>query len=153
MNKDWFFRIRFLKKCGSMAMVYELIEWSSFFGFCPSPNLKHSTKFRKSVLLPSSGKEKHLKFVCPCIASIIVNDDQKDANILAYLFIPCQLYMFRAMSSPIIRSTWLYLQLLILTTDIPAGWYQPAAIPEDNVRSCKYSQVLLMIGEDIAPNV
>ena len=33
------------------------------------------------------------------------NDDQQDANILAYLFIPNQLYMFRAMSSPIIRST------------------------------------------------
>jgi len=33
---------------------------------------------------------------------------------LAYLFIPNQLYMFRAMTSPIIRSTWLYLQLLIL---------------------------------------
>jgi len=39
---------------------------------------------------------------------IIVNDDQQDATILAYLFIPNQLYMFRAMSSPIIRSTWLY---------------------------------------------
>jgi len=33
-----------------------------------------------------------------------------------------QLYMFRAMSPPIIRSTWLYLQLLILSTDIAAGW-------------------------------
>jgi hypothetical protein len=33
-----------------------------------------------------------------------------------------QLYMFRAMSSPIIRSTWLYLQHLILSTGIVAGW-------------------------------
>ena len=32
-----------------------------------------------------------------------------------------QLYMFRAMSSPIIRSTWLYLQHLILSTGIVAG--------------------------------
>ena len=30
----------------------------------------------------------------PCIVSIIVNDDQQDATILAYLFIPNQLYMF-----------------------------------------------------------
>jgi hypothetical protein len=30
---------------------------------------------------------------------------------LAYLFIPNQLYMFRAMTSPIIRSTWLYFNL------------------------------------------
>ena len=29
----------------------------------------------------------------------IVNDDQRDATILAYLFIPNQLYMFRTMSS------------------------------------------------------
>jgi len=43
--------------------------------------------------------------VCPRIAGIIVNDDQPDATILAYLFIPNQLYMFRSMSSPIIRST------------------------------------------------
>ena len=43
--------------------------------------------------------------VCPCIVSIIVNDDQQDVIILVYLFIPNQLYMFRAMSSPIIKST------------------------------------------------
>ena len=36
---------------------------------------------------------------------VIVNDDQKNATILAYLFIPNQLYMFRVTSSPIIRST------------------------------------------------
>ena len=47
----------------------------------------------------------NLTFVCPCIASIIVNDDQQAATILAYLFIPNQLYMFSARSLPIIRST------------------------------------------------
>ena len=47
---------------------------------------------------------------------IIVNDDQQDATILAYLSIPNQLYMFRAITSPIIRSTWLYLHHLILST-------------------------------------
>jgi len=47
---------------------------------------------------------------------MIVNDDQQDATILAYLFIPNELYMFRAVSLPIIRSTWLYLQLLIIST-------------------------------------
>jgi hypothetical protein len=30
--------------------------------------------------------------------------------------------MFRVMSSPIIRSTWLYLQLLVLSTDVAVGW-------------------------------
>ena len=47
----------------------------------------------------------NLTFLCPCIISIIVNDDQQDATNLVYLFTPNQLYMFRAMSSPIIRST------------------------------------------------
>jgi hypothetical protein len=41
---------------------------------------------------------------------------------LAYLFILDQLYMFRAISSPIIRIAWLYLQLLLFSTDIAAGW-------------------------------
>jgi hypothetical protein len=45
------------------------------------------------------------------ILNIIANYDQQDATILVYLFIPNQLYMFQVMSSPIIRSTWLYLQL------------------------------------------
>jgi len=38
-------------------------------------------------------------------SNVIVNDDQQVATILAYLFIPNQFYIFRAMSSPIIRST------------------------------------------------
>ena len=58
---------------------------------------------------------------CNTDLNIIVNDDQQNATILAYLFIPSQFYMFRAMSSSIIRSTWLYLQLLILSTDIAGG--------------------------------
>ena len=49
--------------------------------------------------------------------SKILIDDQLDAIILDYLFIHTQLYMFRAIYSPIIRSTWLYLQLLVLFTD------------------------------------
>jgi len=60
----------------------------------------------------------NLTFVCPCIVSVTVNDDQQDATILASLFIPNQLYIFRVISSPIIRSTWLYLQLLMLSTVI-----------------------------------
>ena len=59
-----------------------------------------------------------------------------------------QLYMWWAMSSPIIRSTWLYLQHLILSISIAAGWchgwvgshpwHQPAAIPVDNIRCCRW---------------
>jgi len=37
--------------------------------------------------------------------SSLIAYDQQGATILVYLFIPNQLYMFRAMSSPIIRST------------------------------------------------
>ena len=52
------------------------------------------------------------------------------------IIIPSQFYVFRVMFSPIIRSTWLYLQYLV-----------------NNARYCKYSQVLLMIGENIAWNM
>ena len=44
-------------------------------------------------------------------AKTIVNDDHQDATFLACLFIPNQLHMFREMSSPIVTSTGLYLQL------------------------------------------
>ena len=33
------------------------------------------------------------------------------------------LNMFRAMFSPIIRSTWLYLQYLVVFTQEATGWY------------------------------
>jgi hypothetical protein len=33
-----------------------------------------------------------------------------------------QLYMFRAMFSSIIRSTWLYLQYLVVFTQVAADW-------------------------------
>ena len=46
-----------------------------------------------------------MTFVCSCIVNITVNDDQQDATVLVCLFIPNQLYVFRAMFSPIIRST------------------------------------------------
>ena len=55
--------------------------------------------------------------------NIIAKYDQQYTNILVYLFISNQFYMFQAMSSPIIRSTWLYLQLMILSADTAAGWY------------------------------
>jgi len=53
---------------------------------------------------------------------INVNSDQQDATILAYLFIPNQLYMFRAMSSHTVTSTSLYLQFFILSTEFAARW-------------------------------
>ena len=89
-----------------------------------------------------------------------VNDDQQAATILAFLFIPNQIYVFRAMSSPIIRNTWLYLQFLILSTGIAAGWCIGWAgnafrlIHDTNQQQyrCKYRQVFLMMGEDIARN-
>jgi len=85
--------------------------------------------------------------------SIIVNDDQQDATIEVYLFIPSQLYMFREMSSPIVTSTWLY----VFTASSNVHWCccrpVPAATSVDINRNCKYSQVLLMMDEDIARNM
>ena len=106
----------------------------------------------------------NLTFVYPWVPSIIVNDDQQDATILAYLFIPNQLYMFRAMSSPIFRSTWLYLQLLIISTDITARWchgWDGTDVPPHpwhqqyrlTISEAVNSQVLLIMDEDIARNI
>ena len=60
--------------------------------------------------------------------------------------------MFRAMFSPIIKSTWLYLQYLVVFTQVAAGW-QPAATWVNTTGYCKYSQVVLMMGENIARNM
>ena len=49
--------------------------------------------------------------------------------------------MFRAMFSPIIRSTWLYLQYLLVFTQVAAGW-QPAATPWRYI--CNYSFCLFV---------
>ena len=71
------------------------------------PTLARSTDRDKLLYVTHTkiDRFRDLTFVCPCIVSIIVNDDHQDTTILAYLFIPNQLYMFRAMYSPIIRST------------------------------------------------
>jgi hypothetical protein len=62
-------------------------------------------KFQESPLVRRmSIKGLTLMFMCSCITSIIINDDQQDATILD-LFISSLLYMFRAIPSPIIRIT------------------------------------------------
>jgi hypothetical protein len=60
--------------------------------------------------------------------------------------------MFWAMFSPIIKSAWLYLQYLVVFTQVAADW-QPAATWVNTTRYCKYSQALLMMGENIARNI
>jgi len=62
------------------------------------------------------------------------------------------LYIFRAMFSRIIRSTWLYLQYVVVFTQVAAGW-QPAATWVNTTTYRKYSQVLLMMGENSPKNV
>ena len=60
--------------------------------------------------------------------------------------------MFWAMFSPIIRRNWLYLQYLVVFTQVAAG-YQSAGTWVNTTRYCKYSRVLLMMGENIARNM
>jgi hypothetical protein len=62
-------------------------------------------------------------FLNPPEIIVIINYDQQDATIFD-LFISNLLYMLRATPSPIIRSTKLYLQLQVLSTDVAAGWYR-----------------------------
>ena len=59
---------------------------------------------------------------------VIVNDDQQDATILVYLFIiPNQLYMFRAMSLPIIALDCLY-----------SFWCPPILLPAGDTSQQQY---------------
>ena len=58
--------------------------------------------------------------------------------------------MFRAKVSPIIRSIWLYLQNLVVFTQVAAGC-QPVTTWVNTTTYCKYSQVLLMMGEKHRP--
>jgi len=75
---------------------------------------------------------------------IIVNDDQQDATILAYLFIPNQFYMFRAMSSPIMDEMELTFHLIHDNSRQQYRW---------TISDAVHSQVLLMMGEDIDRNM
>jgi hypothetical protein len=71
--------------------------------------------------------------------------------------------MFRAMFSPVIRSTGLYLQYLVVFTQVAApdvsnefstySRHQPAATCVNTTRYCKYSQVLFKMGENFALNM
>jgi len=55
------------------------------------------------------------------------------------------------MFSPIIRSTWLYLQYLVVFTQVVAGWCLGHL--GEYYQICKYSVVLLMMGENISRNM
>jgi hypothetical protein len=46
----------------------------------------------------------------------------KKMHYIDWFIIPNQLYMFRAMILSIIRSIWLYLQYLVVFTQVSAGW-------------------------------
>ena len=65
---------------------------------------------------------KYLTFICPCIAKIIQITTNKMQSFLIYLFLHT-LYMFQAVPPPIIRSTQLYIQLQVLTTNTAACCY------------------------------
>jgi len=61
---------------------------------------------------------------------------------------------------PIIRRTWLYLQYLVVFTQVAAGWclgWVESELCElwivNTTRYCNYSQVLLMMGKNIARNM
>jgi hypothetical protein len=64
--------------------------------------------------------------------------------------------MFQAMFSLIIRSTWLYLQYLVVFTAAgycPESGHEPATTWVNTTRYCKYNQMLLMMVENIALNM
>jgi len=68
-----------------------------------------------------------------------------------------QLNMFRAIISPILRSTRLCLQLVVKCSDDPTSWctgvHQLVGSSLHFTTSCKHSLVLLRKGEIIARNM
>jgi hypothetical protein len=103
----------------------------------------------------------HHKYVC---SDVIINDDQQDATILD-LYVSSLLYMFRAIPSrsssgahnctysfgccqPILLLAGIMdeMELRSISSMIPA-------ILVDNTRSCKYSYIILMMGEGNAQNM
>jgi len=54
-----------------------------------------------------------LTFICPCIASISLKYNQQDAMFSRSIYFHKLLYMFQAVPPPIIRSTKLYILLLL----------------------------------------
>jgi len=55
--------------------------------------------------------------------NVFPNYSQQDATLLIYLFLQT-LYMFQAVAPPIIRSTQLYIQLQVLSTNTAASCYR-----------------------------
>jgi hypothetical protein len=79
----------------------------------------------------------------------IITKTTKGTQLCRLIYYSFSALHFLAMSSPIIRSTYLYLQQLVIFTNVPAG-LKPAATLMNINRCCKYNQVLLMMGENIA---
>jgi len=79
--------------------------------------------------------------------SVHHNTTMKITNKMHYIdlfIIPSRFYMFRAKFSSIIRSSRLYLQYLVVFTKV--AWV-------NTTRYCKYTLLLLMMGENMSRNM
>ena len=116
--------------------------------------------------IPSIASE--IKTVCgiltllfPCIVNIITIDNRQDATILIYLIIissTCFGRCFRPSSGAYHckYSFWYCPPMLLLAGVaylVELTQHQPAATSVDNTRSCSDSDMLLMMGENIARNM
>jgi hypothetical protein len=94
-------------------------------------------------------------FICPCIASISLKYNQQDAMFCRSIYFYKFLYMFQAVSPPIIRSTKLYIQRQVLSNQhcclllswvrwnfVPSHPYtcfRRFLRPSSGVKNCTYS--------------
>ena len=84
--------------------------------------LENSNNFLHRQYVTANAFTVNLIFVCPCILNVVINYNQQDATALIYLFLQT-LYMSQAIPPPIIRSTQLYIQLQVLSTNTAAWCY------------------------------
>jgi hypothetical protein len=99
-----------MQSSGAPHLTVKTINFSPFFLYMRNilkGEQKQKQKKKKNLGRFVKWLKSHfvtLMFMCPCITSVIINDDQQDKIILD-LFISSLLYMFRAIPSPIVRST------------------------------------------------
>jgi len=107
--------------CKILKFTYFPFHFLSFFCFF----LQY---FSLGLRLLGRSIELFLTFTCPCIANVFPDYNKQDAMFLD-IFISTDALKIQAVPPPIIRSTKLYIQLQVLSTNTTACCYREWDVP------------------------